>query len=234
MCRAVATVELDVALGPDEDPLRVAADRLGPAIEAAKAIGAPAVRWWVEATTERHLEAARRAGLAPVRRLHQMRRPLPLEETTDLVTRSFRPGVDDDAWLTVNNRAFAWHPEQGGWTQDTLRGRLAESWFDPDGFLLHEVDDRLAGFCWTKVHADEQPPLGEIYVIAVDPDFVGRGLGRALTVAGLDHLADRGLTVGMLYVEADNTPAVGLYEALGFTIHHTTTAFEAAFDDEDD
>jgi mycothiol synthase len=223
----VATVELDVALGPDEDPLRVAASRLEPAIEAARAIGAPAVRWWVEATTERHREAARRAGLEAVRQLHQMRRPLPLEETTDLVTRPFRPGVDDDAWLTVNNRAFAWHPEQGGWTQETLQGRLAEPWFDPAGFLLHDVDDRLAGFCWTKVHADEQPPLGEIYVIAVDPDFVGLGLGRALTLAGLDHLADRGLTVGMLYVEADNAPAVGLYETLGFTIHHTTTAFEA-------
>ena len=176
------------------------------------------------------VEAAERAGLAPVRRLHQLWRPLPLEETTDLVTRPFRPGVDDDAWLAVNNRAFAWHPDQGGWTKETLQGRLAEPWFDADGFLLHEADDRLAGFCWTKVHDGEDPPLGEIYVIAVDPDFGGRGLGRALTLAGLRYLADRGLTVGILYVEADNAPALALYESLGFTRHHTTTAFEAAFD----
>lgn len=176
---------------------------------------------WVEAATAddvAHLEAE---GLRVVRRLHQLRVPLPLAETTDLPTRPFRPGEDDEAWLAVNNRAFSWHPDQGGWTPDVLQGRMAEPWFDPEGFLLHERDGRLAGFCWTKVHADHDPPLGEIYVIAVDPDFAGQGLGRALTVAGLQHLAGRGLTVGMLYVESTNEPALKLYEALGFTRHHT-------------
>jgi mycothiol synthase len=183
---------------------------------------------WVEETTPEDLARAEALGQRIVRQLHQLRRSLPLDETTTLVTRPFRPGEDDAAWLEVNNRAFAWHPDQGGWTQEVLDGRLAEPWFDPEGFLLHEVDGRLAGFCWTKVHADEDPPLGEIYVIAVDPDFGGRGLGRDLTIAGLDHLAGRGLTVGMLYVESTNEPALRLYEALGFTPHHTTTLFEAS------
>jgi mycothiol synthase len=223
----VDPVLLDWSLPPDAD-LDGAATELADRIRVARAQGATAVRWWVEESTERHQEVAERAGLVPVRRLLQLRRPLPLEERTDLVTRPFRPGEDDRAWLEVNNRAFAWHPEQSGWTEADLAQREAEPWFDPGGFLLHEEGGRLAGFCWTKVHADVDPPLGEIYVIAVDPDFVGRGLGRDLTVAGLQHLAEAGLTVGMLYVESDNEPAVRLYEALGFTVHHVDTAFEAA------
>ncbi len=134
-------------------------------------------------------------------------------------------GEDEQAWLEVNNRAFHAHPEQGGWSVDTLLAREKEAWFDPDGFLLHERDGRLAGFCWTKVHVAHDPPLGEIYVIAVDPDFHGLGLGRKLTVAGLDHLAGDGITVGMLYVDKDNTAAVSLYESLGFTVHRTDRAY---------
>jgi len=105
---------------------------------------------------------------------------------------------------------------------------MAEPWFRADGFLVHDgpadgPGDGPAGaidaFCWTKIHTDHDPPLGEIYVIGVDPDAHGRGLGRALTLGGLDWLADHGLTIGMLYVEADNDAAVGLYRDLGFTEH---------------
>lgn len=223
-------VDLDLRLAADEDPVAFADGRLREGLERACAEGATTVRWWVEGTGDRHHRAAARAGLSAVRRLLQMRRPLPLDQHTDLVTRPFRPGQDDARWLAVNNRAFAWHPDQGGWTAETLAGRRAEPWFDPAGLLLHEEGDRLAGFCWTKVHEGAEPELGEIYVIAVDPDFAGRGLGRALTVAGLAHLAARGLRVGMLYVEADNARALRLYEALGFTVHHVDTAFEAPCD----
>ena len=95
--------------------------------------------------------------------------------------RPFRPGHDEAAWLVTNNRAFATHPEQGHWDLATLLEREREAWFDPEGFLILEVDGRVAGLCWTKIHAEPRPPMGEIYVISVDPDFHGRGWGRALT-----------------------------------------------------
>jgi mycothiol synthase len=165
-------------------------------------------------------------GLHTERDLLQMRVALPLDVPGPAVgVRAFRPGTDDDAWLAVNNRAFAEHPEQSAWTVEDLARREAEPWFDPAGFLLHEATGRLAAFCWTKVHADEG--LGEIYVIGVDPDFQGRGLGRALTVAGFAHLTARGVPTGMLYVDAANAAAVGLYRSLGMGVHHVDRAFVA-------
>ena len=154
----------------------------------------------------------------------QMRVPLPLAESPALAARDHgahasSPAGDDADWLRVNNRAFHNHPDQGGWAEATLQRRLVEPWFDPAGFLLAFDADGLAGFCWTKVH-DGRPAtaaLGEIYVIGVDPDHQGTGLGRALTVGGLEHLArDRGCPTGMLYVDGANPPALGLYRALGF------------------
>jgi mycothiol synthase len=62
-------------------------------------------------------------------------------------------------------------------------------------------------------------------VIAADPSFHGRGTGRALVLAGLDHLAAEGLRTGMLYVDATNTPAVRLYHRLGFTVDHVERAY---------
>lgn len=137
---------------------------------------------------------------------------------TDVTVRTFVPGQDDAAWLAVNAAAFAHHPEQGSLTQRDLDDRKAESWFDPAGFFLAFRGDRLAGFHWTKVHERER--LGEVYVLGIHPDEQGGGLGRALTLIGLRHLVhDRGLPTAMLYVDADNAPALAVYERLGFTTH---------------
>ena len=203
-------------------------DLLAAALDIVNDEGGGHVHLWVSKPCEWQHDVATGVGLIQGRDLLQMRRPLPVEgEEWAVTTRPFVPGQDEEAWLTVNNRAFAWHPEQGGWDLDTLLRREAEAWFDPAGFLLHEDDGVLAGFCWTKVHADHDPPLGEIYVIAVDPDVAGRGLGRALTVAGLDHLARRGIDWGMLYVDGGNDPAVHLYKDMGFTIDHVDRAYTA-------
>ncbi|MFE0486892.1 mycothiol synthase [Streptomyces griseoaurantiacus] len=171
----------------------------------------------------RHL--AQVLGLTLFRELRQMRRPLtdfdaPEPKLPEGVrVRTFRPGQDDTAWLAANAEAFAHHPEQGSLTQRDLDDRMAEPWFDPEGFFLAERAGELLGFHWTKTHAEEG--LGEVYVVGVRPSAQGGGLGRALTTIGLRHLAERGLPTAMLYVDADNTAAVTVYERLGFTTHET-------------
>jgi mycothiol synthase len=222
-----------------------------------------------------HPAAARLAahhGFDRVRILWQLRRslyaPIPAAALPDGIgLRAFIPGADDDEWVALNARAFAGHPEQGGWTLRDLRLRMAEPWFDPAGFLIAEEaapggGRRMVGFHWTKVHGgerdehghaltDQSPahgphaaggwpqgrhdhdghgphghdPLGEVYVVGVDPALRGRGLGRALVLAGLRHLRAAGLPAVLLYVDADNTSAVALYESLGFTRWDTDVLF---------
>lgn len=219
---SLEVVPAPTVTGPDE----VVAGVLRAALRRIARLGGGDVRLWLPSPDTGRRDVAGAAGFAPERELHQLRVTLPLAgaATPDVTIRSFVPGRDEPAWLVANNRAFAGHPEQGTWALDDLLRREREPWFDPEGFLLHEEDGRVAAFCWTKVHAGARPVLGEIYVIGVDPDFQGRGLGRHLAVAGLDHLARRGVAVGMLYVDGDNVPALGLYRSLGFTVHHTDVA----------
>jgi mycothiol synthase len=219
---------LDLVIDPHHryDALSIGPAMLRAALDVIRAEGGGHVHLWVFQPTAAHDAIAEDVGLRRGRDLLQMRRPLPVDgEEWSLDVRPFRPGEDEHAWLEVNNRAFDRHPEQGNWNVETLKAREREAWFDPAGFLLHERAGRLAGFCWTKVHAGHDPPLGEIYVIAVDPDFHGQGLGRRLVLAGLNHLHRRGIDVAMLYVDAGNTGAVKLYEQLGFTVDHIDRAY---------
>jgi mycothiol synthase len=140
--------------------------------------------------------------------------------------RTFQP-ADASAWLALNARAFASHPEQGQWNAADLAMRTAEPWFDPAVFFLAQRENQLVGFHWTKVHDShaDAPALGEVYVVGVDPTAQGEGLGRALTLVGLHHLKALGLHEVLLYVDADNTPAIAVYERLGFTHKETDVCF---------
>jgi mycothiol synthase len=191
------------------------------------------LRIWSHGEHPGAVRLAERFGFSRTRELWRMGRDLaepelpavetPVTPAGDVRIRTFRVGRDEAAVVEVNRRAFSWHPEQGGMTVQDLREREREEWFDPAGFFL-AVDgrDKLLGFHWTKVHPDG---MGEVYVVGVDPDAQGRGLGRLLTVAGLKHLRNIGCRQVMLYVEADNTPAIKVYQRLGFEKWGTDVQF---------
>ena len=121
-------------------------------------------------------------------------------------------------WLELNNRIFSTHPDQGNWAMADLENRMHESWFDQHGFFLCVMDEKIVGFCWTKIHQDlvNKEPIGELYVIGVDPAHSGKGIGKALCAQGLIYLKNKGITQGMLYVDEDNEAGKGLYKTLGF------------------
>lgn len=214
---------LEIAVHPSYRNQGVA-DRLVGALKEVR--GFDGLKAWSHGNHEAAADLAARYGYAPVRELWKMRMTtagadLPDVGLPDGVSiRSFVPGQDEEAWLAANRAAFAHHPEQGSLTRADLDARMAEDWFDPAGFLLAEDrDGRLLGFHWTKVHPAHgaHPAIGEVYVVGVTPEAQGMGLGKALTIAGIRHLQDRGLHAVMLYTDADNGPAVSLYRRLGFT-----------------
>ncbi|RDI61481.1 mycothiol synthase [Nocardia pseudobrasiliensis] len=203
-------------------------------VAAALAAGGPDARIWAHGNLAPAKAVAGRLGLTVARELWQMRRPLATSELPELTVpaeitlRTYAGSEDDPELLRVNNAAFDWHPEQGGWGESEIAARRESSWFDPKGlFLAVDPADpaRILGFHWTKVHDDEQPPIGEVYVVAIDPNAQGRGLGRLLTLAGLHYLRDRGLGEVLLYTEADNTAAVHTYTRLGFEPAHVDVAY---------
>ena len=229
---------LEVAVHPSYRNQGVA-DRLVKELRATR--GFAGLRAWSHGNHEAAAELAARYGYRPVRELWKMRLATSAAELPDsalpggalpggalpggvlpggATLRAFVPGQDEEAWLAANRSAFAHHPEQGNMTRADLDARMAEPWFDSAGFLL-AVDSGggLLGFHWTKVHPRHggHPAIGEVYAVGVIPEAQGTGLGKALTIAGIKHLQRQGLHAVMLYVDADNIPAVALYRRLGFT-----------------
>ena len=198
------------------------------------------LRLWAHGDLPAATRLAAAAGFERVRALWQMRRSLQSrldrpQIPDGVAVRTFVVGQDEDEWTDLNARAFARHPEQGAWTREDLDLREREPWFDPDGFFLAERGGKVVGFHWTKIHgspaaagdarARGPEPIGEVYVVGVAPGERGSGLGRALTLVGLRYLRDRGLLQVMLYVDEANTPAIRLYESLGFTHWDTDVMF---------
>jgi len=195
------------------------------------------IRLWAHGTGTTAHQLAHALGYHKVRELWQMRRSLfaALPELTtpnEITLRTFEVGRDEDAWVALNAHIFSAHPEQGSWTRDDLAIRMSEAWFDPQGFFLAtNASGDIVGYHWTKVHGGhrhgdhQHPEIGEAYVLGVLSEYQGKGLGKALTVKGLEYLRDQGVPAVMLYVEAENAGAIKLYESVGFTHWDTDVMF---------
>ena len=205
--------------------------------EMKKLIGEKPLRLWSHGDTDVAKSFSQKLGFNSVRNIMQMRRSLfspidSFEFPDSYVTRNFDLNKDIDIFLKLNQECFKDLPDQGSWTRQDLELRIKESWFNPAGFLLVENNDKkLIGFCWTKVHGQDHKhevddghshlshghePIGELYVIGVHPDNQRTGLGKSLTLWGLNHLRRNGLDSAMLYVDSNNKKAINLYTSLGF------------------
>ena len=200
--------------------------------------GAGKVEAWSHGDHPSAGRIASRLGVHKARELRIMTRPtsepvVPIDPPAGVRIRTFTP-ADEAALLEVNAAAFSHHPEQGHLSHEDFQERTKEAWFDADGLFLAVPEDEdpanpeLLGFHWTKVHGDEKPPYGEVYVVATNPKAVGRGLGSVLTSAGLAYLATKDVQDVILYVDGDNAPAIAVYERLGFTTVRTEVQYRGS------
>jgi mycothiol synthase len=202
-------------------------------IEHAEAEGAARLDLWSYNDTPAGRALAGLFSFEETRRLLHMHRhpgPPPVPDRPEgASTRPFRPGVDDEIWLALNNRVFAGHPENGEWTMEDFLARTRQPWFNPDDLLILDVDGQLAGFHWLKVEQREnEGRVGEVYIIGAAPEYHGRGLGRYLLAEGLTHLSQRGVDAVAVYVDQSNERAVALYWSFEFHHHHADVLYSLA------
>ena len=222
----VAGPSVELVIDPDHRGSGIGSELLKAAIE----ICGEKIRLWSHGDLPQARRLAESNNFIKVRTVIQMSKELtevsPID--CDYQIRSFLPDLDNKAWLTLNNLAFANHPEQGNWSEADLLIRLNEDWFDEKGFFVAQGQNELIGFTWTKIHGGhshahvagedhhDHAPIGEIYVTAVSSKHGGKGIGKALTITGLNYLKYQGLNSAMLYVDEDNQAAFNLYKSLGF------------------
>jgi mycothiol synthase len=223
----VAGPSVELVVDPDHRSFGIGKQLLSKAVE----ICGQNLRLWVHGENEAAAALADSFNFEKIRAVLQMQKQLTdIEKLPEIdpkiIIRSFLPGLDSNDWLSLNNKVFKDHPEQSDWQLSDLNHRLGEEWFDERGFFIASLNNQMIGSTWTKIHgalthdhggSHDHPAIGEIYITAVDPDYSGSGLGRALTITALNYLKYQGLTDAMLYVDFDNTRALKLYNSLGFT-----------------
>ena len=223
----VAGPSVELVVDPDHRSFGIGKQLLSKAVE----ICGQNLRLWVHGENEAAATLADSFNFEKIRAVLQMQKQLTDIEKLPkidpkIIIRSFLPGLDSNDWLSLNNKVFKDHPEQSDWQLSDLNHRLGEEWFDERGFFIASLNNQMIGSTWTKIHgalthdhggSHDHLAIGEIYITAVDPDYSGSGLGRALTITALNYLKYQGLTDAMLYVDFDNTRALKLYNSLGFT-----------------
>lgn len=184
-------------------------------IEALRAVGGgkTSIEWWTRGQSRACAQRVAHEYELPLHRVIKRMERTDAPADPKIQIRSFR--ADDAKELVrVNNSAFTDHPDQFDLTVAKFNHQLEQKHASYRDILLHHIDQKLAAFIWTFPRSTAE---GELHVLAVAPEFQGRGLGGQMLDAGVGHLMNGyGIEITSLYVDASNEGAVRLYEKHGF------------------
>ena len=112
-----------------------------------------------------------------------------------------------------------WRISQQKAVEDICTGQDANVWVAIEANLV-------VGFIAVKIHSDDC--MGEIYMIAVDPDFQSQGIGTVLVEFALDWMKDAGISIAMVETGGDDghAPARHTYEKAGFELFTVARYFK--------
>jgi len=179
-----------------------------------------------------------RMGFIFIRRFLELRLDLAemvLPEMSKIAPRcrSLQPG-EEGRLTQLQNCTFA-----GTWgfnpnTAEEIIYRISLPNSSPDDIFLIFDLDKPVGYCWTRIEFRKKKAAGEesgrIYMLGVDPDYRGRGLGRQLLLVGLSYLKSKGLRVAVLTVDSENKAARILYNSVGFELWKSSLWYEKRLD----
>jgi GNAT superfamily N-acetyltransferase len=113
-----------------------------------------------------------------------------------------------------------WRQHQAQAVRATLANPASTVW-------VAQAGDHVVGFVAAMV--DREPLMGEIWMLAVDPDHQERGIGTALTNQATDWLRDSGMKVAMVETGGDprHAPARRVYEKASYTLLPVARYFKA-------
>jgi ribosomal protein S18 acetylase RimI-like enzyme len=150
-------------------------------------------------------------------------------DPASIAVEHFRAG--DSAMLaTIQNRIFA-----GSWgfcpnSPEEIRYffRLTQSkWQD---ILMIRENAKIIGYSWLhhvfKEGKDQEKRRWRLHMFGTDPEFQGKGWGKKLLQASLEHLWKRDATSLELTVDSENTPAIQLYKSAGFRVKYRDFWYE--------
>lgn len=233
----IGRIVIDCFICPEHRRKGLAARLLGYASQRAKALGARVVHVNVAEGNAIARKVLAKLDFRHIRRFYELRVKLAdvsfPKTPPGFPVRHFQAG-EEGRLTEIQNRCFVntwgYHPN----TEEEMRYVIGHSNCDPKGILLAYQGDRPIGYCWTRIEyggkSMAQESQGRIFMLGVDPDYRGTGLGKGLLLAGLFYLKNKGLRVAHLTVDSENRIATALYRSIGFKVYNTSLWYEKSLD----